>query len=381
MGIRARPSFSAESDDANDDAIPAIISNLKTAFSPADYARAERALLARESNLKREIEKQKKENAKLLEADHFRELEMLKLREETVAGSGSGGVIVEQRRRIRELERQNLKLEGLVKSEYEGWKGLVSKLEADAKKLRRERGGLGVRSDGVGVVVKLEMDAEANATGGLASSVGSSVLSVGNGGVKDSGIRKFSSEDAGLDDRHNECAPKETEMLCENSEVHKDAESLGLTGVERKLRVPKRKLVSSLSGSDDKMASGKIKEHKNSNSEMKQCQKLSLDPDCPLDFSGSNVFKNQNSPSHVQVNSKKSEEKLKAEKKSQLFHNAPMEVSSDSDNDPSSNLSSSSSSSSDSEDIDVLLSQIDEILPKLNAREGPLLSSEDKKMM
>ncbi|XP_004300855.1 PREDICTED: uncharacterized protein LOC101304584 [Fragaria vesca subsp. vesca] len=329
MGIMARSNSTAEpDDDADTDTIPSMISKLKTAFLPAEYARAERALLARESNLKREIENLKKENAKLLEANQFRELEMLRVETE------SKGVILEQRRRIRELERQKLKLEGLVVSEYEGWKGLASKLEGDARRLSCEKGTSG------GVVVKLEV--EGDEIGGVASS------------VKDSGIRKFPSEDAGLNDRHYECAPKETEMLCEKSEIQKDTESLSLTGVERKPRVPKRKPASSLSGSDDDdKEGGKFKEDKNLNNEMKQRQKLSLVPDCPfinnhctekLDFSGIKVSENQNLPNYEQVNSRVSEEKIVAEQKSQLFLNAPMEVSSDSDS------SSCSSSSSDSED-------------------------------
>lgn len=144
------------------------------------------------------------------------------------------------------------------------------------------------------------------------------------------GIRKFSSGDAGLIDSHNECAPKETKTLCEKeiSEMHKDTESLGLTGEERKLRVLKRKRASSLSGSDDENGGGKFEKDINSISEMKQRQKLSLEPDglpikhCTelVDFSGSNDYENQTLPScHDQVNSRESEEKIMAEQKSQLF--------------------------------------------------------------
>ncbi|KAM5572239.1 hypothetical protein ABKV19_012347 [Rosa sericea] len=372
MGVRARPNFSAEAeDDAGTDTIPLMISKLKTAFLPADFQRAERALLARESSLRREIEKLKKENAKLLEDNQYRELAMLRVE------TDSKGVIFEQRRKIRELETVKLKLEALVKSEYEGWKGLISKLEGDAKKLSTEK-GVGLRSN-VGVVVKLEREFGGNEVGGVASSAGSSILSEGNGGVKVSGIQKSSSEDAGLIDRHNECAPKEIEMLCEYSEIHKGTGSLGLTGVERKLRVLKRKPVSSLSGSDDENEGGKFKKDKNSDSEMKQLPKLSLQPDGPLikqcteifDFSGSNDSENQNLPNHEQVNSRQSEEKIMAEQKSQPFLKAPMEVSSDCDNDPHADLSSScSSSSSDSEDDYLLLSALDDIMPKAKAREG-----------
>ncbi|KAL6181877.1 hypothetical protein ACLB2K_048525 [Fragaria x ananassa] len=258
MGIRARPNSTGEpEDDADADTIPSMISKLKTAFLHSEYARAERALLARESNLKREIEHLEKENAKLLEANQFKELEMLRVETE------SKSVILEQRRRIRDLERQKLKLEGLVVSEYEGWKGLVSKLEGDARRLSGEKGTSG------GAVVKLEV--EGDEIGGVASS------------VKDSGIQKFPSEDAGLNDRRYECAPKETKMLCEKSKIQKDTESLSLTGVERKPRVPKRKPASSLSGSDDDdKGGGKFEEDKNLNNEMKQRQKLSLEPDCPF---------------------------------------------------------------------------------------------------
>ncbi|XP_061988141.1 uncharacterized protein LOC133706621 isoform X2 [Rosa rugosa] len=323
MGVRARPNLSGE---AEDDTIPLMISKLKTAFLPADFQRAERALLARESNLRREIEKLKKENARLLEDNQFRELAMLRVE------TDSKGVIFEQRRKIRELETQKLKLEALVKSEYEGWKGLISKLEGDAKKLSGEK-GVGFRSSNVGVVVKLEREFGANEVGGVASSAGSSILSEGNGGVKVSGIRKSSSEDAGLIDRHNECAPREIEMLCENSEIHKGTGSLGLTGVERKLRVLKRKPASSLSGSDDENRGGNFKKDKNSDSEMKQLQKLSIQPDGPLikqcteilDFSGSNDSEIQNLPSHEQVNSRQSEEKIMAEQTSQPFLKALME--------------------------------------------------------
>lgn len=195
------------------------------------------------------------------------------------------------------------------------------------------------------------------------------------------GIRKFSSGDAGLIDSHNECAPKETKTLCEKeiSEMHKDTESLGLTVEERKLRVLKRKQASSLSGSDDENGGGKFKKDINSISEMKQRQKLSLEPDglpiihCTelVDFSGSNDYENQNLPSsHDQVNSRESEEKIMAEQKSQLFLKVPVEVSSDCDNDPLASLSSSCSSSSSDDDDDYLLrSVLDDIMPKAKARE------------
>lgn len=188
------------------------------------------------------------------------------------------------------------------------------------------------------------------------------------------GIRKFSSGDTGLIDSHNECAPKETKTLCEKeiSEMHKDTESLGLTVEERKLRVLKRKRASSLSGSDDENGGGKFKKDINSISEMKQRQKLSLEPDglpimhCTelVDFSGSNDYENQNLPS------RESEEKIMAEQKSQLFLKFPVEVSSDCDNDPHASLSSSCSSSSSDDDDDYLLrSVLDDIMPKAKARE------------
>lgn len=185
------------------------------------------------------------------------------------------------------------------------------------------------------------------------------------------GIQKFSSGDAGLIDSHNECAPKETKTLCEKeiSEIHKDTESLGLTGEERKLRLLKRKRASSLSGSDDENGGGKFKKDINSISEpdglpIKHCTEL-------VDFSGSNDYENQNLPSsHDQVNSRESEKKIMAEQKSQLFLKVLAEVSSDCDNDPHASLSSSCSSSSSDDDDDYLLrSVLDDIMPKAKARE------------
>lgn len=201
MGFRARLTFIGEAeDDVKNDSIPLLISKLKTAFLPADFERAERALLARESNMKREIEKLKKENAALQESNQFRELEMLRIETE-LKEYKTKGVIFELRRKNRELESEKVKLEALVKSEYEGWKGLISKLERDATKLSNEKGLGSTKVEGrsrncariddsgrnnLGLVIKSE-----NENGGMASSAGSSIFSEGHRGLNLSGIREL----------------------------------------------------------------------------------------------------------------------------------------------------------------------------------------------
>lgn len=210
MGFRARLTFigEVEDGDAKNDSIPLVISKLKTAFLPADFERAERALLGRESNLKREIEKLKKENAALQESNQFRELEMLRIETE-LKEYKTKGVIFELRRKNRELESEKVKLEALVKSEYEGWKGLISKLERDAShatKLSNEKGLGSTKFEGrsrncgriddsgrnnLGVVIKSENGLDLNENGGMASSAGSSIFSEGHTGLKLSGIREL----------------------------------------------------------------------------------------------------------------------------------------------------------------------------------------------
>lgn len=207
MGFRARLTFigEVEDGDAKNDSIPLVISKLKTAFLPADFERAERALLARESNLTREIEKLKKENAALQEINQFRELEMLRIETE-LKEYKTKGVIFELRRKNRELESEKVKLEALVKSEYEGWKGLISKLERDATKLSHEKGLGSTKFEGrsrncgriddsgrnnLGVVIKSENGLDLNENGGMASSAGSSIFSEGHRGLTLSGIREL----------------------------------------------------------------------------------------------------------------------------------------------------------------------------------------------
>lgn len=201
MGFRARLTFigEVEDGDAKNDSIPLVISKLKTAFLPADFERAERALLTRESNLKREIEKLKKENAALQESSQFRELEMLRIETE-LKEYKTKGVIFELRRKNRELESEKVKLEALVKSEYEGWKGLISKLERDATKLSHEKGLGSTKFEGrsrncgrnnLGVVIKSENGLDLNENGGMASSAGSSIFSEGHRGLTLSGIREL----------------------------------------------------------------------------------------------------------------------------------------------------------------------------------------------
>ncbi|KAI5329125.1 hypothetical protein L3X38_028522 [Prunus dulcis] len=166
--------------EAENRSISELVSALRAASRSEDFGRVEEALAAREAKLKREIEKQRHENAVLEEMHEFERLERLKAEDELKQSMVKAEAVSEEKlpeekdegnEVIPELQRTNSELESSI-----------SRLEKGSKKLRR-RSDENMQRRRSGRLAS--MDSATNNNG-----CASSAAVEGNGGLRISGYTR-----------------------------------------------------------------------------------------------------------------------------------------------------------------------------------------------
>ncbi|KAL4651460.1 hypothetical protein ACB092_01G161400 [Castanea dentata] len=199
MSSRPVPAFALDGNgdctNPKNQSISELVAKLRTAYRSQDFDRAEEILVARETKLKREIEKEKKENALLTEKLQMENLDRIYLEDELEnqkkaleaalererkaeeaknSKQDEKNVVGVLRRRICDLECENVKAKGEVelwKKRFEELGIRVSKLEediamlTDSEPLANNNGGGEVIRDGSDEVRREKKDLNENGVG------------------------------------------------------------------------------------------------------------------------------------------------------------------------------------------------------------------------